>query len=222
MYFQQGWLILVKLCISPWKGQPRTPGMNFFCTVPRSHFLGRALIWSGYCGEHILGLLDYILRVWQSLRDSFFYLGKLHWFLYLLLSYYYDPGMFIFCWSLNFVKTLCWMRPWRPRWHLVSPTLCIIIVNRANLNKLWRNFVGPLRTTTTNCRVSFIDLYVVFRRNFRILFLPHTNTVIFSYPRIWTKYKWSKLFWRILEDNKPNKRENQDKKRVNCNSPSRL
>ena len=104
MYFQQGWLILVKLCISPWKGQPRTPGMNFFCTVPRSHFLGRALIWSGYCGEHILGLLDYILRVWQSLRDSFFYLGKLHWFLYLLLSYYYDPGMFIFCWSSNFVE----------------------------------------------------------------------------------------------------------------------
>ena len=48
--------------------------------------------------------LDYILRVCQSLRDSFFYLGKLHWFLYLLLSYYYDPGMFIFCWSSNFVE----------------------------------------------------------------------------------------------------------------------
>ena len=39
--------------------------------------------------------LDYILRVCQSLSDSFFHLGKLHWFLYLLLSYYYDPGMFI-------------------------------------------------------------------------------------------------------------------------------
>ena len=47
--------------------------------------------------------LDYILRVSQSLRDSIFYLGKLHWFLYLLLSYHYDPGMFIFCWSSNFV-----------------------------------------------------------------------------------------------------------------------
>ena len=96
---------------------------GFFCTVPRPHFLGRALIWSGYVGEHILGLLDYILRVCQSLRDLFFYLGKLHWFLYLLLSYYYDPGMFIFCWTSNFVKKLCWMRAWRPRWHLVSPTL---------------------------------------------------------------------------------------------------
>ena len=29
---------------------------GFFSTVPRPHFLGRALIWSGYFGEHILGL----------------------------------------------------------------------------------------------------------------------------------------------------------------------
>ena len=73
------------------------------------------------------------------------------------------------------------MRAWRRRWHLVSPTLCIIIVYSVNLNKLSRNFdfVGALRTTTTNCRVSLIDLYLVFRRNFRIVLLPHTNTVIF-------------------------------------------
>ena len=30
--------------------------MDFFCTVPRPHFLGRALIWPGYFGEHVLGL----------------------------------------------------------------------------------------------------------------------------------------------------------------------
>ena len=30
--------------------------MIFFCTVPRPHFLGRALIWPGYFGEHVLGL----------------------------------------------------------------------------------------------------------------------------------------------------------------------
>ena len=30
--------------------------MESFCTVPRPHFLGRALIWSGCFGEHILGL----------------------------------------------------------------------------------------------------------------------------------------------------------------------
>ena len=77
---------------------------GFFWTVPGPHFLGRALIRPGYFGEHILGFLDYILRVCQSLWDSFFYLGKLYWFLYLLLSYYYDPGLFIFCWSSNFVE----------------------------------------------------------------------------------------------------------------------
>ena len=48
--------------------------------------------------------LDSILRVCQSLWDSFLYLGKLHWFLYLLLSYFYDPGMSIFRWSSNFVE----------------------------------------------------------------------------------------------------------------------
>ena len=30
--------------------------MDFFCTVPRSHFLGRTLIWHGYFGEHVLNL----------------------------------------------------------------------------------------------------------------------------------------------------------------------
>ena len=37
-------------------------------------------------------------------------------------------------------------------------------------------------TTTANCRVSFIDLYLVFPRNFRMVFLPHTNTVILLEP----------------------------------------
>ena len=41
---------------------------------------------------------------WLGRTDSFLYLGKLHWFLYLLLSYLYDPGMFIFRWSSNFVE----------------------------------------------------------------------------------------------------------------------
>ena len=48
--------------------------------------------------------LDYILRVCPSLWDSFLYLGKLRWFLYLLLSYFYYPDMFIFRWSSNFVE----------------------------------------------------------------------------------------------------------------------
>ena len=51
-----------------------------------------------------------------------------------------------------------------------------------NYCKLSRNFVGAIRTTTINCRVSFIDLYLVFPRNFRVIFLPHTNTVILLEP----------------------------------------
>ena len=38
------------------KGHLRTPRVEFFCTVPRPHFLGRALIWPGCFGKHILGL----------------------------------------------------------------------------------------------------------------------------------------------------------------------
>ena len=44
------------------------------------------------------------------------------------------------------------------------------------------------------------------------------------YRRISTKYKSSKLFWKILEDTKQNKRENRGKKTVrisDSNSPSR-
>ena len=62
------------------------------------------------------------------------------------------------------------MRACRRKWHLVFPTLYIIIVFRVNLNKL-RNFVGAIKT-------SFIELYLVFPRNFRMVFLPHTNTLI--------------------------------------------
>ena len=122
--------------------------------------------------------LVYILRVCQSLRDSFFYLGKLHWFIYLLLSYYYDPGMFIFYWSSNFVEKAVLNESMAARWHLLSPTLYVITVYRVNLKKSSRNCVGTIRTTITKCRVSSIDSYLVFPTNFRIVFLPHTNTVI--------------------------------------------
>ena len=43
-------------------------------------------------------------------------------------------------------------------------------------------FPRALRTTTTNNRVSFIDLYSVFFRNFRIVVFPYTNAVILLEP----------------------------------------
>ena len=50
-----GWLWANDVSV-PRKGHPRTPRMEFFCTVPRPHFLGRALIWPGCFGERILGV----------------------------------------------------------------------------------------------------------------------------------------------------------------------
>ena len=74
------------------------------------------------------------------------------------------------------------MRACRRRRHLLSRTLYIINVYRLNFDKLSRNFVEAIRTTTSNCRVSFINLYLVFAINFWIVFLPHTNTVILLEP----------------------------------------
>ena len=79
--------------------------MDFFCTVPRPHFLGRALIWPGYFGEHVLGLFGlYPSKLSKSVGFVSLSGKRLHWFLYLLLSYFHDPGMFIFRWSSNFVE----------------------------------------------------------------------------------------------------------------------
>ena len=60
------------------------------------------------------------------------------------------------------------------RGHLVpAPILCIILYE----GRIWANY-HETRTTTGNCRVSFIDFYLVIPTNFRIVFLPYTNTVI--------------------------------------------
>ena len=47
-------------------------------------------------------------------------------------------------------------------------------------------------------------------KNFVAAFAKNEN----FYRRISTKYKSSELFWRILEDNKRNKRENRGNKAV--------
>ena len=104
VFFQQGRVALGKWCIGPQKGHLRTPGMDFLVQCPGLIFL--AARWSGPATSASMFsvFLDYILRVCKSLWDSFLHLGKLHWFLYLLLFYFYDPGMFIrISW-----KKVCW------------------------------------------------------------------------------------------------------------------
>ena len=109
VFFQQGRVALGKWCIGPQKGHPRTPaGWSFFVQFPGLIF--SAWRWSGPATSASMFsvFLDYILRVCQSLWDSFLYLGKLHWFLYLLLFYFYDPGMFVrISW-----KKVCWKGAW--------------------------------------------------------------------------------------------------------------
>ena len=142
VFFQQGRVALRKWRIGPQKGHLRTPGMEFFCTVPTPHFLGRALIWPGCFGEHILGLFG----LYSSSLSK----------------------------SVGFVSL-------SGKASLVSISATIVWI-WTNYCKLSRNFVGAIRTKTINCRVSFIDLYLVFPRNSGIVFLPHTNTVILLEP----------------------------------------
>ena len=87
-----------------------TPGLSgwiFFVHCPGLIFL--ATRWSGPATSASMFsvFLDYILWVCTSLWDSFLYLRKLHWFLYLLLSYFCHHDMFIFRWSSNFVEKRC-------------------------------------------------------------------------------------------------------------------
>ena len=127
------------------------------------HFLGRALIWPGYFGEHILGLFGLYPSSLSKSADSFFYLGKLHWFLYLHAAILLLRSWHVyFLLEFEFVEKSCVESEHGGEDGISCLLPCILFVYRVNLNKLPRNFVGALRTTTTNCRVSFIDLYLVF------------------------------------------------------------
>ena len=125
--------------------------MDFFCTVPKASFSWPRVV------------LARLLRracSWSFWIISFEFVKVCGIRFSLWESFI---GFYICCYPIPTIL------------HVVSPTLYIIIVYRVNVNKLSGNFVGAIRTTTTNCMVSFIDFYVVFPTNFRILFLPHTN-----------------------------------------------
>ena len=58
----------------------------------------------------VYSFLDSLLRVSQSLLNSFLYLGKLHWFPSLGQSYFYEPSVFTFRYVGDRIswKTWCW------------------------------------------------------------------------------------------------------------------
>ena len=78
--------------------------MDFFCSVPEPHFLGRALIWPGYFGGHIFGLFG-LHPSSLSKSEGFVFLSEKASLVFtsaaiLLLR----SWLFIFCWSSNFVE----------------------------------------------------------------------------------------------------------------------
>ena len=72
--------------------------------MARPHFLGRALIWPGCFGERILGVFGLYS---SSLSKSVGFVslsGKASLVSISAAILFYDPGMFIFRWSSNFVE----------------------------------------------------------------------------------------------------------------------
>ena len=177
VFFQQGTVALGKWCIGPQKGHIRTPGMEFFLECPGLIFL--AARWYGPAvSANIFSVCsNYIFRVCQSLWVSFLYLVSISAAILFLQSWHvYFPFEFEF-------RGKCCVEWEHVGENSIScPLPCILLLYIewiwTNYCKLSWNFVGAIRTTTVNCRVSFIDLYLVFPRNFRMVFLPHTNTVI--------------------------------------------
>ena len=100
MYFQKG-----RLTVSiRRKVTPGHPGWIWFVQCP--DLICLAAHWSGPATS--ARRLSAILRVRQSLLDSFLQLGNFHWFLYVMLSFSTIHSMFIYRWSSNFVETLSW------------------------------------------------------------------------------------------------------------------
>ena len=192
VFFQQGRVALGKWCISTQKGQPPLPHPQ----DSRDGFILYSAQ-SLFCWPRV----DLARLIRRACSPDFWIISfefvKVCWIRFFIWESFI--AFYICCYSISTIlaclffvevriswKKLCWNGAWRRRWHLVSPTLYIITVHRVNLNKLSRNLFGAFRTTTTNCRVSFIDLYLVFPRNFRIVFLPHTNTAILLEPNCGT------------------------------------
>ena len=159
---------------------PQDSRDGIFCTVPRPHFLGRALIWPGCFGERILGLFGLYS---SSLSKSVGFVSLSGKASLVSISV---AILFLRSWHVYFplefeVRGKSCVK-WEHTIIVYSILLLYIEWIWTNYCKLSRNLVGAIRTTTINCRVSFIDLYSVFPRNFRMVFLPNTNTVILLEP----------------------------------------
>ena len=189
VFFQQGREALGKWCIGTQKGHPSPPQDSrdgfFVVQCPGLIFLAVRRSGPATFGEHVLRLFGLYPSSLSKFVGFVSLSGKA------LLVSISAAILFLRSWhvyvSLKFeFRGKSCVETEHGCENGISSTLYITIVHRVNLNKLSRNLVGAFRTTTTNCRVSFIDLYLVFPRNFRIVFLPHTNTVILLEPQCGT------------------------------------
>ena len=98
-----GWLWANDVSV-PRKVTSGLPGWIFFCTVPRPHFLGRALIWSGCFGEHILGLFGLYPSSLSKSVGLVSLSGKASLVSISAAILFLRSCMFIFRWSSNFVE----------------------------------------------------------------------------------------------------------------------
>ena len=130
-----GWLWANDVSV-PRKVTPGFPGWNFFVQCPGLIFL--AARWSGPALRRAYSRSVWIISfefvkvsgirfsIWESLIGFYIWCYPISTILACLFSF----GVRI-SW-----KKLCWMRACRRKWHLLFPTLYIIIVYRVNLNKL--------------------------------------------------------------------------------------
>ena len=74
-----------------------------------------------------LGLFGLYLSSWSKSAGFISLAGKASSVSISMLSYFYDPSIFIYCWNSNFVENVVFEREhaWRPRCHLLPPA-CVL------------------------------------------------------------------------------------------------
>ena len=133
---------------------PQDSRDGFFCTVPRPHFLGRALIWPGCFGEHILGLFGLYPSSLSKSVGCFSLSGKAS------LVSISAAILSLRSWHVYFPLECVFLGKSCVEWEHVGengisrllPCISLLYIEWiwTNYCKLSRNFVGGIRTTTIN------------------------------------------------------------------------
>ena len=154
----------------------KSPGMDFIRTVPRPYLLGRPLIWSGHSDARSVG------HFWSISVISVEFVGKVLWIRFSSWKGFIGfhiwgcpistslSVFFFYRWIRIQWRKLCWNGS-DGDWDVISCLLpCVLYCMGDEFEQIITKLRWALRTTTINCRVSFIDFYLVYPTNFRIVF----------------------------------------------------